>query len=595
MSVNDPPQHPADQSLGIVATSATSGASKPVVDNTPYGPWMGIILRENRFTAISMPDSSMGDDNDTNAPARPSSSDRVAPKAPLVFRAKQRVKGKSHVVFKGSSGTHIRKPLTLSNFPVLSRSSHKAGSSRSVPTNVVSLDASKHSVVVIGENSYPNIQQPMQQVSDLPPLQQHLLGDPPDCNPGTLRGSFIGGPWPILRANIAWSLGNGSLIRILDDIWLPQLGPLRDHLLVGANVCTFTDLIDASGEWDIDKLSTTFTAEAISHIINVKSPDSHDVEDMVIWRWSKRHNFEVSSAYSHITTSPWDGEDKIWDIIWKLTVPQRVRLFLWLAYRQRLMTNSERCRRGLGQSFLCPHCHMAEETVLHTLRDCTELTTAWLHLLTPEMREVFFCQDLHTWLRADAIIQKCLVWARYYTVPPIQFSVPVHRMERTDAWTRPPFGWICLNVDGAVLSSSCMGSAGGLFRDTDRRWLSGFNKFLGVTSPLFAKLWAICIGLKVAWDNGFEYVQVQSDYLEAVRLLQDHNLVGNNLSLVRAIDSYRNKCWATELIWIPRVANKPADSLAKFVDSLHPAISILEEPPDFLMPLLAADTSVSPS
>ncbi|KAK8698075.1 hypothetical protein V6N13_114206 [Hibiscus sabdariffa] len=184
MSVNDPPQHPADQSLGIVATSATSGASKPVVDNTPYGPWMGIILRENRFTAISMPDSSMGDDNDTNAPARPSSSDRVAPKAPLVFRAKQRVKGKSHVVFKGSSGTHIRKPLTLSNFPVLSRSSHKAGSSRSVPTNVVSLDASKHSVVVIGENSYPNIQQPMQQVSDLPPLQQHLLGDPPDCNPG---------------------------------------------------------------------------------------------------------------------------------------------------------------------------------------------------------------------------------------------------------------------------------------------------------------------------------------------------------------------------------------------------------------------------
>ncbi|KAK8511864.1 hypothetical protein V6N12_000903 [Hibiscus sabdariffa] len=82
---------------------------------------------------------------------------------------------------------------------------------------------------------------------------------------------------------------------------------------------------------------------------------------------------------------------------------------------------------------------------------------------------------------------------------------------------------------------------------------------------------------------------------QAVRLLQDHNLVGNNLSLVRAIDSYRNKCWATELIWIPRAANKPADSLAKCVDSLHPAISILEEPPDFLLPLLAADTSVSPS
>ncbi|KAL4352116.1 hypothetical protein GQ457_06G039600 [Hibiscus cannabinus] len=101
------------------------------------------------------------------------------------------------------------------------------------------------------------------------------------------------------------------------------------------------------------------------------------------------------------------------------------------------------------------------------------------------------------------------------------------------------------------------------------------------------------MGLKVAWDNEFEYVQVQSDCLEAVRLLQDHNLENNNLSLVRAIDSYRHKCWVTELIWIPRVANKPADSLAKFVDSLHPTISILEELPDFLLPLLAADTSVS--
>ncbi|KAK8511943.1 hypothetical protein V6N12_074632 [Hibiscus sabdariffa] len=358
------------------------------------------------------------------------------------------------------------------------------------------------------------------------------------------------------------------------------------------------DLLDANGEWDIDKLSTTFTAEVISHIISVRSLDPHDVKDMVIWHWSKRHNFEVSSAYSHILASPWDGKDKIWDIIWKLTVPQRVRLFLWLAYRQRLMTNSERCRRGLGQSVICPRCHMAEETVLHTLRDCTESTTAWLHLVTPEMREIWKNQNdlvfCNSTLPADSIVHICLVWARYYNVLPRQFSVPVHRMERTDVWTRPPFGWICLNVDGAVSSTSSMASAGGLFRDTDGRWLLGFNKFMGVTSPLFAELCAIYVGLKVAWDNWFEYVQVQSNWLEVVKLLQDHNLVGNSLSLVREIDYYRNKCWVTEFIWIPRAANKPADSLAKCTDSLHPAISILEEPPDFLLPLLAEDTSVSP-
>ncbi|KAK8585321.1 hypothetical protein V6N13_076195 [Hibiscus sabdariffa] len=151
-------------------------------DSLLYG--SGIVLRENRFNAISMPESNMCDDNDTSSLARPSGSVRAAPTAPLVFREKQRVKGKSTVTSKVSSGTHIRKPLTLSDFPVLSRSSHKGGSSKSVPTQVVSLDASKHSVVVIGENSYSNIQQPMQQFFDPPPLQQHLLGDPHDCSPG---------------------------------------------------------------------------------------------------------------------------------------------------------------------------------------------------------------------------------------------------------------------------------------------------------------------------------------------------------------------------------------------------------------------------
>ncbi|KAK9027850.1 hypothetical protein V6N11_067672 [Hibiscus sabdariffa] len=190
-TVNDLPQPLIDHSVGIDAASVTVGASKTTVDNTPYGLWMvvelgprraprkqqennvrqqGIVLRENCFNAISMPELNMCDDNDTNALTRPSSSVRTAPTAPLVFRAKQRVKGKSTVISKVSSGTHVRKPLTLSDFSVLSRSSHKDGSSKSVPTQVVSLDASKHSAVVIGENSDPNIQQSMPQFPNPPTL-----------------------------------------------------------------------------------------------------------------------------------------------------------------------------------------------------------------------------------------------------------------------------------------------------------------------------------------------------------------------------------------------------------------------------------------
>ncbi|KAL4368154.1 hypothetical protein GQ457_05G016830 [Hibiscus cannabinus] len=139
-----------------------------------------------------------------------------------------------------------------------------------------------------------------------------------------------------------------------------------------------------------------------------------------------------------------------------------------------------------------------------------------------------------------------------------------------------------------------MGSASGMFRDNEGRWLLGFNKFLGMTSPLFAELCVIYIGLKLAGDNGFEYVQVQSDCHEAVKLLQDHSMVCSCISLVRAIDVYQRKCLVTETIWIPRDGNKPVDSLAKCIASLHSIVLILEQPHDYLWPLLAKDTFASP-
>ncbi|KAK9035664.1 hypothetical protein V6N11_077698 [Hibiscus sabdariffa] len=133
--------------------------------------------------------------------------------------------------------------------------------------------------------------------------------------------------------------------------------------------------------------------------------------------------------------------------------------------------------------------------------------------------------------------------ARHYNEHSMQVTTPVHCLAQKQVWSRPPFGWICLNVDGTVLPSTNMGSAGGLVRDTDGRWLLGFYKFMGIISPLCVELWAIYVGLRVAWDNGFEYVQVQSDCLEAVKLLLDHNRDCSSLSLVRAIDLYRRKCW----------------------------------------------------
>ncbi|KAL4290765.1 hypothetical protein GQ457_14G003850 [Hibiscus cannabinus] len=92
---------------------------------------------------------------------------------------------------------------------------------------------------------------------------------------------------------------------------------------------------------------------------------------------------------------------------------------------------------------------------------------------------------------------------------------------------------------------------------------------------------------------GLNMCKVQLDCLEVVKLLLDPTRVCSSLSLVRAIDFCRRKCWVTEIVWILHDANKPTDSLAKSVSSSHLDVSILEEPPDYLRPMLAKDISVS--
>ncbi|KAH1089937.1 hypothetical protein J1N35_017194 [Gossypium stocksii] len=64
------------------------------------------------------------------------------------------------------------------------------------------------------------------------------------------------------------------------------------------------------------------------------------------------------------------GDDRLWDILWKFHGPHRIRFFIWLALKQRLLTNTKKLRRGFGSSSPCGLCGHDYEDVLHILRDC---------------------------------------------------------------------------------------------------------------------------------------------------------------------------------------------------------------------------------
>ncbi|KAL4386031.1 hypothetical protein GQ457_09G026140 [Hibiscus cannabinus] len=129
-------------------------------------------------------------------------------------------------------------------------------------------------------------------------------------------------------------------------------------------------MVDDNEGWDWIRLKQWLSQDAVAKIAAIKPPRSDAGADTPGWRWGKSRTFTVRSAYQAIHTPSTATNESHWSKIWRLPVPQRIRVFMWLVFRQRLLTNAERFRRHLTLSDSCPLCHSAPETIDHMLRTC---------------------------------------------------------------------------------------------------------------------------------------------------------------------------------------------------------------------------------
>ena len=58
-------------------------------------------------------------------------------------------------------------------------------------------------------------------------------------------------------------------------------------------------------------------------------------------------------------------------------------------------------------------------------------------------------------------------------------------------WSKLAEGWLKLNTDGSVISTSGLSGCGGLLRDRAAQWIVGFAKSIDVNSSIAAELWAL--------------------------------------------------------------------------------------------------------
>ena len=59
-----------------------------------------------------------------------------------------------------------------------------------------------------------------------------------------------------------------------------------------------------------------------------------------------------------------------WSIIWKLTLPEKIKIFIWKATKNLLPTVENLCKHGIVQEARCKRCGNKVENILHVLVAC---------------------------------------------------------------------------------------------------------------------------------------------------------------------------------------------------------------------------------
>ncbi|KAK8580709.1 hypothetical protein V6N12_070964 [Hibiscus sabdariffa] len=302
-------------------------------DEAAFGPWM-LVEKQQRRTG-RMPQSVVPKHNERHAMGSRFNPIMEIQEDTLVRWEEdnsRRTNGvtESAIVYKqqGKFGTGakqprtlpVHKPLMIIDFPITSKATPKASISRTTPgkSGSVVLEKSRHSTVVISENSNPNC--PSMDVDlDVNPTCPNSLvrGKPPDScaslpagtNMATLqtvqdvmiaKGAMPAAmqvndmlDWPLVNStplwraisngwneflpNVAWSIGNRNAIDVFNDTWIRSLGPLRDHIdnpLLLSSGISLKDFVAGNGTWDCDALRDLFPASIIDCILVLSAQSS---------------------------------------------------------------------------------------------------------------------------------------------------------------------------------------------------------------------------------------------------------------------------------------------------------------------------------
>ncbi len=138
--------------------------------------------------------------------------------------------------------------------------------------------------------------------------------------------------------------------------------------------------------WNVPILHEIFEQDSIQKIQQIPLHDTRSV-DGFSWKPHPTGVFTVKTAYNLAVSPEFRGDEGdscnrtqhqcVWKALWKLKMPNKVKIHLWRACMGALPTRFSLRRRRVLADPICPICSGEDETTTHALWSCPYAGTIW--------------------------------------------------------------------------------------------------------------------------------------------------------------------------------------------------------------------------
>lgn len=199
-----------------------------------------------------------------------------------------------------------------------------------------------------------------------------------------------------IQSAISWQVGCGDQFRFWEDNWRGGEGTLLSkYPRLYAISCQQNQTIQQMGnfrqtrwEWDFKWRRSLFDNEIDMAVSFLGDIDQCRIQaqsrDQWVWLLEPSGHYSVNGAYRVLKGEITEEiQDRVFEDLWKLKVPNKILVFAWRLLKDRLPTRANLRRRQIEVvDNTCPFCRSVEENASHLFFRCSKVIPVWWESLS---------------------------------------------------------------------------------------------------------------------------------------------------------------------------------------------------------------------